>query len=49
MTEQEPIDVGSEKQLFCDGLIIGEIRSLERTLEFCAKGNSVPQKRETGP
>ena len=32
MTEQEPIAAGTETQLFCDELIVAEMRGLERTL-----------------
>ena len=48
MTRQRLVEAGTGKQVFCDELIIEEIR-LERTLEFCGKGRPAPQRRETGP
>ena len=48
MTRQRLVEAGTERQLFCDELIIEEVR-LERTLEFCGKGRPPPPRRETGP
>ena len=49
MTRQGLVEADNERQLFCDKLIIEEIRGLERALEVCGKGHPAPPERETGP
>ena len=49
MTRQGLVEMDTERQLFCDKLIIEEIRGLERTLEFCGKGRPAPPGPETRP